>query len=198
MSLLLCWLDYDKSFCYAGLPSSTFKWVKGLHDGIFLAVSLIVAIMKDQVAILEEQMVDISPFAWPDCHGAALNLLIILLSHNMSKRCITDYVPAGQQLNTKLTTPFPPRAGVDWLVRIILCIINKTSSWNYNSSSIRETLCIVHVYNTPLPHPQDGTNQISCENMPYIMDTSHDLGQNNLYSNFDTYCSVSNTYMWEL
>ena len=30
---------------------------------------------------LEEQMVDVSLFAWPDCRGAALHLLIISRSH---------------------------------------------------------------------------------------------------------------------
>jgi len=36
-----------------------FQRVKGLQDAIVLVVSLLIAIMKDQVASLEEQMVDI-------------------------------------------------------------------------------------------------------------------------------------------
>ena len=58
-----------KRFFYAGI----FQWVKGLHDGIVLVVSLLVAIMKDQVALLEEQMVNIS-FAWHDRRSTALHL----------------------------------------------------------------------------------------------------------------------------
>jgi len=63
------WIDYNKSFYSACLLSGIFQWVKGLHNSIILVVSLLVAIMKDQVALLEEQMVDISLFAWPDCRG---------------------------------------------------------------------------------------------------------------------------------
>ena len=44
-----------------------FPGIKGLHNGIVLVVSLLVAIMKDKVALLEEHMVDISLFAWYDC-----------------------------------------------------------------------------------------------------------------------------------
>jgi len=42
------WIDYNKSFCYA---SGVFQWVKGLHNDIVLVVSLLVAIMKDLVAL---------------------------------------------------------------------------------------------------------------------------------------------------
>ena len=45
------WIDYGKSFCFTCLPSGIFQWVKGFHDSIFLVVSLLVAIMKDQVAL---------------------------------------------------------------------------------------------------------------------------------------------------
>ena len=54
-----------------------FQWVKRLHDGIVLVVSLLAAIVKGSL----KQMVDVSLFAWPDCRGAALYLLIIPRSH---------------------------------------------------------------------------------------------------------------------
>ena len=38
-----------------------FPGVKGLHNGIVLVVSILVAIMKDKVALLKEQMVDLPP-----------------------------------------------------------------------------------------------------------------------------------------
>jgi len=34
------WIDYDKSFCYACLPSGVFQWVIGLHNSIVLVVLL--------------------------------------------------------------------------------------------------------------------------------------------------------------
>jgi len=60
---------------------------------------------------LEEQMVNISLFAWPDCRGTVLHLLIIIpQSHkrNLNVAYIIDYIPAGQQLNTHVhqTLPF--------------------------------------------------------------------------------------------
>ena len=80
-----------------------FQWIKGLSGGIVLVVSLLFAIVKDQVSS-EEQMADISLFDRHDCHGIALHLLIILWSHNtQSKCCITDYILVRQQLYTQLT-----------------------------------------------------------------------------------------------
>jgi len=64
-----------KRFCYECLPSGIFQWVKGLQDSIIRIVSLLVAIMKDQVlASFEEQMFS---------HGMAIVVLycIYKLSH---------------------------------------------------------------------------------------------------------------------
>jgi len=95
-----------------------FQWIIGLSGGIVLVVSLLFAIVKDQVSS-EEQMADISLFAWHGCHGVAQHLLIILWSHNtQSKRCITDYILVRQQLYTQLTRPFPPHVEVGWLTRL--------------------------------------------------------------------------------
>jgi len=59
---LLCRLDrLQQNLCYACVPSSIFQRVIGLHSGIVLIVSLLVAVMKDHVALLEEQVVTISP-----------------------------------------------------------------------------------------------------------------------------------------
>jgi len=55
-----------------------FQWVKRLRDGIVLVVSLLTAIEGPGSL---EQMVDVSLFAWLDCRGAALHLLIIPRSH---------------------------------------------------------------------------------------------------------------------
>lgn len=83
-----------------------FPGVKGLHNGIVLVVSILIAIMKDKVALLEEQMVDISLFAWYNCHGATLHLLIIH-SHTVHMRT-PNVAPlqVGQQLYTNQTLPF--------------------------------------------------------------------------------------------
>ena len=56
--------------------SSIFQWVIGLHNGIVLIVSVLVAIMKDHVALLEEQVVAISLY---HCSTA---LHIIQMLHN--------------------------------------------------------------------------------------------------------------------
>ena len=56
-----------------------FQRVKRLHDGIVLVVTT--RCYRKGPGSLEEQMVDVSLFAWPDCHGTALHLLIIPRSH---------------------------------------------------------------------------------------------------------------------
>jgi len=55
MSSLLCQLDrYMTKHFLSLFWVGTFQWVKGPHDGIVLVVSLLIAIMKDQVALLNE------------------------------------------------------------------------------------------------------------------------------------------------
>ena len=56
------WIDYGKSFCYACLSSGILQ----LQDSIVLVVSLLIAIMKDQVASFEEQFFDhnVALFSW--------------------------------------------------------------------------------------------------------------------------------------
>jgi len=88
-----------------------FPGVKGLHNSIVLVVSILIAIMKDKVALLEEQMVDISLFAWYGCHGATLPLLIIH-GHTVRMRTpnIAPLIMFKWDSSCILTRPFPFRA----------------------------------------------------------------------------------------
>ena len=59
MYLLLCQLDrLWQKLLLCTFAFWHFSVVKGLHDGIILVVSLLVLIVKDQVASFEEQIVD--------------------------------------------------------------------------------------------------------------------------------------------
>ena len=55
-----------------------FQGVKRLRDGF---VQVVTSRCDREGPGSLEQMVDVSLFAWPDCRGAALHLLIIPRSH---------------------------------------------------------------------------------------------------------------------
>ena len=67
------WIDYDKMLSMQVLQRTT-QW----HCPGFVTTLL----MKDQVALCEEQMVNISLFALHDHRCTALHLLVIPMSHN--------------------------------------------------------------------------------------------------------------------
>ena len=70
------WIRYNKSSCYASwyfsMGQTTTRW----H-----CPSCVTTRCDREGPGSLEQMVDVSLFAWPDCRGAALHLLIIPRSH---------------------------------------------------------------------------------------------------------------------
>ena len=71
------WIGYNSSFCYASwyfpMGQMTMQW--------HIPSCVTTHCYREGPGSLEEQMVDVSLLAWPDCCGAALHLLIIPRSH---------------------------------------------------------------------------------------------------------------------
>ena len=84
------WIGYNKSFCYASWYFSVGQTTTRRH-----CPSRVTTRCDREGPGSLEQMVDVSLFAWPDCRGAALHLLIIPRSHKRNPN-VTDYIPAAE------------------------------------------------------------------------------------------------------
>jgi len=64
------WIGFNKSSCYASWYFSVSQTTTWWHCPSCVTTRC----YNEGPGSLEEQMVDVLLFAWPDCHGAALHL----------------------------------------------------------------------------------------------------------------------------